>query len=566
MRNRRIYFALGLAVLLAFPGSLFAASQADQQRLLTDAYDSGQLDREQYYLYQLQSIYEPEKLPAEFSLDVTQPMKCGTPIMTEIRRQWETFSEEFRMTASAMAIRPNTQFQYISPDGFFKLHYDTLSGMETPPVPTEDLDSDSIPDFIEDMASYADSSWRQLTVNFGYQQPPSDGTLGGDGLYDLYFDQFQYYGVTNGDFAADSAWDDWSSHIVLHCSFENFPSNQDPEGSRKGSMKVAIGHELYHAVQFYYDAYMDSWWAEQTAVWMEDEIFPGIHDNYNYFDHFWLEPEVSIMDDSDPLHPYGAFVWPKFLTQYVDPGMVKTVLENMAHPSSSLMAEIQTALDLYGTDLGEAFKNFQYWNYTTGSRDVGMHYVDAADYPEIAIMRGHDAVPVFEQWSFAAPYNLGSNYIQVTNDSSYRQILTFSFDTAYAAPWGLAYVTTDTSGEHRYLEASISAEGEGTAYVPYFGRYQSAAFIPYVKGTAIGGPYAFAYNLYFKSFGDADGSGEVDIDDAVWIIQYIFSGGLASDPEDSMDSDCSGDIDIDDVVYLISYIFSDGPAPCEAEP
>ncbi len=31
------------------------------------------------------------------------------------------------------------------------------------------------------------------------------------------------------------------------------------------------------------------------------------------------------------------------------------------------------------------------------------------------------------------------------------------------------------------------------------------------------------------------------------------------------DSDCSGSVDIDDVVYLINYIFSGGPAPCDTD-
>ncbi|MBU2625963.1 MAG: S8 family serine peptidase, partial [candidate division Zixibacteria bacterium] len=62
--------------------------------------------------------------------------------------------------------------------------------------------------------------------------------------------------------------------------------------------------------------------------------------------------------------------------------------------------------------------------------------------------------------------------------------------------------------------------------------------------------------------GDADGSGAVDIDDVVYLIQYIFSGGPAPDPLESGDADCSGEIDIDDAVYLIEYIFSNGPEPC----
>lgn len=63
--------------------------------------------------------------------------------------------------------------------------------------------------------------------------------------------------------------------------------------------------------------------------------------------------------------------------------------------------------------------------------------------------------------------------------------------------------------------------------------------------------------------GDANGSGAVDIDDVVFLIGYIFSGGPAPDPLESGDADCSGGVDIDDVVYLIGYIFSGGPPPQE---
>ncbi|MBU1319091.1 MAG: dockerin type I repeat-containing protein [candidate division Zixibacteria bacterium] len=62
--------------------------------------------------------------------------------------------------------------------------------------------------------------------------------------------------------------------------------------------------------------------------------------------------------------------------------------------------------------------------------------------------------------------------------------------------------------------------------------------------------------------GDADGSGGVDIDDVVYLINYIFSGGPAPLPDVCCgDADGSGAIDIDDVVYLIAYIFSGGPPP-----
>jgi M6 family metalloprotease-like protein len=64
--------------------------------------------------------------------------------------------------------------------------------------------------------------------------------------------------------------------------------------------------------------------------------------------------------------------------------------------------------------------------------------------------------------------------------------------------------------------------------------------------------------------GDASGDGNIDISDAVYMISYIFSGGLPPDPLLAGDANCDGAVDISDVVYLIAYIFSGGDAPCEA--
>lgn len=63
--------------------------------------------------------------------------------------------------------------------------------------------------------------------------------------------------------------------------------------------------------------------------------------------------------------------------------------------------------------------------------------------------------------------------------------------------------------------------------------------------------------------GDADASNAIDIDDAVYLINYIFASGPAPSPYLAGDPDFSGVVDIDDVVWLIAYIFSGGSAPCD---
>ncbi|MBK7092503.1 MAG: hypothetical protein IPH59_12415 [bacterium] len=62
--------------------------------------------------------------------------------------------------------------------------------------------------------------------------------------------------------------------------------------------------------------------------------------------------------------------------------------------------------------------------------------------------------------------------------------------------------------------------------------------------------------------GDANNDQTVNISDAVYIINYVFSGGPAPDPIQAADVDCSTACNISDAVYLISYVFGGGPAPC----
>lgn len=79
-------------------------------------------------------------------------------------------------------------------------------------------------------------------------------------------------------------------------------------------------------------------------------------------------------------------------------------------------------------------------------------------------------------------------------------------------------------------------------------------------------PYDFSWSFasfqqidtdIFLTFvqGDADGSGAIDIDDVVYLIDYIYQGGPA--PQVFETGDFNGDsvIDIDDAIALLEYIF-----------
>jgi len=63
--------------------------------------------------------------------------------------------------------------------------------------------------------------------------------------------------------------------------------------------------------------------------------------------------------------------------------------------------------------------------------------------------------------------------------------------------------------------------------------------------------------------GDANGDGDVNVGDAVFIINYVFKGGLPPDPVCIGDANGDGGVNVGDAVYLIAYVFKGGPAPVE---
>ncbi len=61
--------------------------------------------------------------------------------------------------------------------------------------------------------------------------------------------------------------------------------------------------------------------------------------------------------------------------------------------------------------------------------------------------------------------------------------------------------------------------------------------------------------------GDGNGDGQVNVGDAVFLINYVFKGGAAPDPVCSGNSNGDVDTNIGDAVYLIAYVFNGGPEP-----
>ena len=61
--------------------------------------------------------------------------------------------------------------------------------------------------------------------------------------------------------------------------------------------------------------------------------------------------------------------------------------------------------------------------------------------------------------------------------------------------------------------------------------------------------------------GDANGDNSVNVSDAVFVINYVFTGGDAPIPLACGDGNGDGSVNVSDAVFVINYVFTGGDAP-----
>lgn len=66
--------------------------------------------------------------------------------------------------------------------------------------------------------------------------------------------------------------------------------------------------------------------------------------------------------------------------------------------------------------------------------------------------------------------------------------------------------------------------------------------------------------------GDANGDQDINVSDAVYIINFVFVSGPAPDPMEAADANCDTAINVSDAVYIINFVFIGGPEPCSECP
>ncbi len=553
-----------LFYLLAYSGVTPADLKAKSSlALIEKAYLSGEISRGDKIFYSLQAVLHPQQLPTIYKSDVTLPVRSGTPYINDVMDHWDLLNSEQQTAAAAYFNRPPAHKYYISPDSSFMVHYDT-SGSNT--VLPEDLDSNNVPDYVERVALYADSSCRFYRSELGYLPPPSDG----DSYYDIYI-RFtgMVYGSTYKETPGDSSWGDYSSYMEINNTMSIAQPNEDPEGNVIGALKITCAHEYYHATQMAYafKGGPNTWWTEGSAVFMEDVVFDIVNDNYVFLPYFFNYPDTFLIDTSAfgaSWHDYSTFVWPTFLAERFGIDIVRTIWEYLRFYET--LPSMDSALSPFGKDVESALPEFIVWNYFTGGRHTSDYYEEGAAYPLVHIDHQIASCPFSGDAPVDPPDGLASNYIIAYPDTLENGLLKLNFDGINIVQWGFSYIVFKNDSGRPVLNCDVDASGRTRCGVYNYINYDSIVFIPCVV-TQWQDDNSYVFGSEILPFGDADGNGDLNIFDVTRIISYLYLNG--SEPKYDIlmgDVDCDGAVNILDISYLITFLYLDGPIPCPNGP
>ncbi len=463
----------------SLPGdeNLTRATVIDRVR---QSFERGEISFDEKSRLVILAIRFPERLLDEYRViepgdsPTVKPGRCATPAILEIYNRWDELSDDTKKLYTEAFDRPEAQRVYISPSGYFKMHYDVLGPQA---VPVADQNGNSVPDFVEKCAVYCDSG-RVRHLELGYQMPPSDSVIGGDSLYDIYFQDLgtSLYGYTVPEGDGPEAWNDAYSYIVLHRNFQGFPPNDDPEGSSIGSAKVTAAHEFHHAVQYAYDCDEDVWFMEFDATHFEELVFDYVNDNLNYLSEFMEAPEVSLMREDN--HWYSIFIWGLYLDQQYGPALIRSAWEGCLFDVSVFDALADSLLVNHGLSLDDAMAEFCVWNYITGDRDDGLHYEEASTYPMIELAAAYDSYPLDTTESPNYPEGYASCYVGLLPGGE-TGTLRLSFDGADSREWAAYIIKSTASGVHEYERIDLDTVG-------YAGEIDIENFEAYALITLVG--------------------------------------------------------------------------------
>jgi hypothetical protein len=139
-----------------------------------------------------------------------------------------------------------------------------------------------------------------------------------------------------------------------------------------------------------------------------------------------------------------------------------------------------------------------------------------------------------------------------------------SFDVQASYDAGRTWhpIARDLPGDSRGFDWRLPARADiGDTRVRVIARDQR-----FQNSAADSGPFAIVPSGPRFHRGDPDGSGSVNITDAIFVLTHLFTGGRAPACLESADTQDDGVVNLTDAIAILAYLFQGGPPPSSPGP
>jgi hypothetical protein len=230
------------------------------------------------------------------------------------------------------------------------------------PNPT-DSDGDGVPDFVRLVLRVAEHAHAVENGKLGWREPKSDGRKGGGwGKTDVYLSQIggELFGYAAPDPGQASRRHRIPRRLHGYLVLDNdYSAFEFPGTTSLDDLEVTVAHEYNHILQFGYDAYQDPWFAECSAVWMEDQVYNGINDYLRYVRRWVHRYDTPLTTSS--IKEYGSAVWNQWLARHYGNAIVRRAWARAIHvrPGGFSVGSYETAIRSAGrSDFSRDFTRF----------------------------------------------------------------------------------------------------------------------------------------------------------------------------------------------------------------
>jgi uncharacterized protein DUF6055 len=226
-----------------------------------------------------------------------------------------------------------------------------------------DGDADGVPDFVDRVEAVAEHVHAVENERLAWREPRCDGSRGGLSCRtDVYLDELS--GALFG-YAAPDRGQATPAHRLprrLHGYLvldNDYGRGEFPGTTSDHDLEVTFAHEYAHILQLGYDAYQDAWFAESSAVWMEDRVYDGVND-YRRYVRRWVNRYDTPLTASS-IKEYGSVVWSKWLARRYGAAVLRSAWERAARtrPGGFSVAACDSAIRAAGrSDFSRDFARF----------------------------------------------------------------------------------------------------------------------------------------------------------------------------------------------------------------